>query len=114
MVENQETGLCVSEWGIRDVVFIFFNNEKNRVGNEVGNPLEIESGRPAAQLPACQRGRGAAALHAASAWNHVELVQLLLERGGDVDDRGVWWRTLLPVQFSAIERHLEMGGAVTV
>ncbi|KAH9165986.1 hypothetical protein EDB89DRAFT_2076339 [Lactarius sanguifluus] len=51
-------------------------------------------------------GRGAA-LHAASARNHVEVAQLLLERGGDVDVRGKWVRS--PLQFAAIEGHVEMG-----
>ncbi len=51
-------------------------------------------------------GRGAA-LHAASAQNNVEVAQLLLEHGGDVDVRGVHERS--PLQFAAIKRHLEIG-----
>ncbi|KAH9010717.1 ankyrin repeat-containing domain protein [Lactarius pseudohatsudake] len=48
-----------------------------------------------------------AALHAASARNHVEVAQLLLERDGDVDVRGKWERS--PLQFASIEGHVEMG-----
>jgi ankyrin repeat protein len=51
-------------------------------------------------------GRGAA-LHAASAENHIDVAQLLLEHGGDVNLQGVCKRT--PLQFAAIERHLELG-----
>ncbi|KAH8992274.1 hypothetical protein EDB86DRAFT_2852765, partial [Lactarius hatsudake] len=51
-------------------------------------------------------GRGAA-LHAASAENHVEVAQVLIERGGDVDVRGTYER--LPLQFAAIGGHVEMG-----
>jgi hypothetical protein len=45
-------------------------------------------------------GRGAA-LHAASAENHIDVAQLLLEHGGDVNLQGVCKRT--PLQFAAIE-----------
>ena len=51
-------------------------------------------------------GRGAA-LHAASAQNHIEVAQLLLERGGNVDVEGLLKRT--PLFFVGIERALGMG-----
>jgi len=38
MLENQETGLYASEWGVTDVVFIFFNNEKRGLGIKRGLP----------------------------------------------------------------------------
>ncbi|KAH9044037.1 hypothetical protein EDB83DRAFT_2227789, partial [Lactarius deliciosus] len=51
-------------------------------------------------------GRGAA-LHAASARNHVEVAQVLLKHGGDMDVRGAYERS--PLQFAALDRHIEMG-----
>ena len=51
-------------------------------------------------------GRGAA-LHTASAENHVEVARLLLEYGADVDVRGVRERS--PLHFAAICRHLKVG-----
>jgi len=50
-------------------------------------------------------GRGAA-LHAASAQNHVEVAQLLLEHGSYVDVRGPHERS--PLQLAARKGHLEI------
>ena len=52
-------------------------------------------------------GYRGAALHAASAQNHIEVAQLLLEHSGDVDVRGHLQRT--PLLFAVIERNLGMG-----
>ncbi|KAH9055257.1 hypothetical protein EDB87DRAFT_1813988, partial [Lactarius vividus] len=52
-------------------------------------------------------GRGAA-LHAASARNHVEIAQVLVEWGSDVNVRGVW-QQWSPLQIATIEGHVEMG-----
>jgi ankyrin repeat protein len=52
-------------------------------------------------------GRGGTALHAASNWNHLEIVQSLLKHGADVNALGLWERT--PLHFASLFGHLEIG-----
>ena len=52
-------------------------------------------------------GARGAALHAASAKNHIDVAQLILDRSGNVDVTGLRKRT--PLHFAAVERNLGMG-----
>ncbi|KAN0130448.1 hypothetical protein V8E53_011711 [Lactarius tabidus] len=46
------------------------------------------------------------ALHAASAMNHLNVVQLLLRHGADINASGMWGRT--PLLFASVRGHLEV------
>ena len=46
------------------------------------------------------------ALHAASRWNHLKVVQSLLTHGADVNAHGLWGRT--PLVFASVGGHLEV------
>ena len=52
-------------------------------------------------------GRCGTALHAASRWNHLKVVQSLLNHGADVDDQG--WEGWTPLHVVSRWGHLEVG-----